>query len=119
MLSKRTLLALLSFGTLGCSGSTTCEDGAANFDISESLTADEWAGVQEFWGEADTEEYYCRYACGKVVSRIYGWELYSTERCVMDVPEPQTSGDTGDTGSGSEISAVVTCEGTMVEQMCD
>ena len=107
---------LLCLGWMGCDGGTDCESGAADFDISEALTDEEWSGVQDFWGEADTEEYYCRYACGQVINRIYGWEL-PLERCVMDVPEP--TNDDLDTGMTAEIDAVVTCEGTMVEESCD
>ena len=113
------LFPLLCFGLVGCDGGSDCESGAADFDISEALTDEEWSGVQEFWGEADTEEYYCRYACGQVVDRMYGWELYSTERCVMDVPEPNTGNDESDTGHASEVAAIVTCIGTMVEESCD
>ena len=34
---------------MGCGGGTDCESGAADLDISEALTDEEWSGVQDFW----------------------------------------------------------------------
>ena len=100
-------------------GGCACEPPEANFDISEDLTDDEWGQIADFWGEADTEEVYCKQLCRSAYRRLSGWEANNIERCVLDVAiaEPDT-GDASGTMPTPE-SAIVECSGTALEYICE
>ena len=114
MTFQKLMTTLMAALTVSC----TCDPPVANFDISEELTDEEWSQLADFWGEADTEEIYCKQLCTTAYRRLSGWEADKIDRCVLDVEI-----DDPDTGSDGDIpipiSAVVECSGTALEYLCE
>jgi hypothetical protein len=78
----------------------------------EPLTDDEWAYVQDDWGDTGAEEAACNWACESAYGRLTGWEIEEFERCLLDV---ETAGDTAD----PIYSPSVVCTARGAEYLCD
>jgi hypothetical protein len=105
------LLAVLT-ALCGCSRTNDCGAETEEFSMREPLTEDEWAQVQDAWGDPETEEAACNWACASAYERLMGWELQEIERCLLDV---ESSGDTAD----PVYSPSVVCSATGAEFLCD
>ena len=111
-MGTRTLLLTLLSMLYGCSRTNECGAETEDFSMREPLSEDEWAQVQADWGDPETEEAACNWACASAYERLTGWELQEIERCLLDV---ESSGDTAD----PVYSPSVVCSATGAEFLCD